>query len=233
MLLALGLLTAQLQAPKLSLPQDQVLICTLQQEYTDPEEDLSLVLVSELRYKVLQTGSQTLFQVSDKQVKMVMDGQDIPISEPNMPSVYKQERSELGGLIRHEENSVDPRLSRRIARLLCVPLPKPSQLGERTWTLEYPTSVDGQMVAARYTARLEGAAKTPDGKPAMLLKVWFKETEGSNPLTAEGSALVDTASGWPVQLQLACKNVPIPGGESKPTDMKLIFELKPSVAKNQ
>lgn len=110
----------------------------------------------------------------------------------------------------------------RMANMNVLRMPdKPVKVGDK-WTFEIAKDAKTGAVAAKHEYEVLGVEKV--GRYECLkIKHTFKETEGSEPASANGTLWVDLSDGSLVKAETTQNKVPIPEAPA-PMDMKILLE---------
>jgi len=110
----------------------------------------------------------------------------------------------------------------RMANMNVLRMPdKPVKVGDK-WTFEIAKDAKTGAVAAKHEYEVLGVEKVGRFE-CLKIKHTFKETEGSEPASANGTLWVDLSDGSLVKAETTQNKVPIPEAPA-PMDMKILLE---------
>lgn len=167
--------------------------------------------------KVEDNGNYHVESV-EKNMKVKFADQEMEIPEqPASTSIYKAN----GALIEMKGEQVDSN-SYRLANMSTLIAPeKPVKVGDK-WTQETKADAKTGLAAAKADYEVLGAEKV-GSYDTVKLKFSYKETEGSEPSSSEGTVWINVKDGSLVKADATVKNAPLPGAPG-PADMKFTIE---------
>lgn len=170
--------------------------------------------------KVVRVEDNGNIHVETKQIGMKVKFADQEMEVPEQPAsviVY----GDLGQVVSMQGDQADAS-SYRMANLSMLRRPDlPMKVGDK-WTAE--------MKGDRRTGAVNGraeyevlAVETVNSFPAIKVKYSYRETEGPDPASAEGSIWIHREDGSLVKLMASFVNAPLPGAPA-PANMKMSIE---------
>jgi hypothetical protein len=209
--LLLAALTLQSEPPilpgKLNLRTGDVIVGTNRQLFSDKAKQIDFELKNRVTLRVddlttREGSSNWTFKHEISNTFLRMDDFVQENQKGNDPSTATELRNVFGHQVRYDYIGDDAINNMIINRLMSIPLPRKALKIGGKWTYSY----DG---FKEYT--FSGHYVDHESSKPLIRFTW---TGIENPkFFAEGTALIDTATGMPTRINLTAKNVNIPGGE--------------------
>ncbi len=183
---------------------------SVHRDYTIPSESETTNYTEDVVFLVDKgpKADRQKVTVSTRLLSLALDGQVLDQQGSKEVSVMTQERTALNQVLAEQAHPNDPSLYWRQERPLQVRfLADAIQLGD-SWT--YSTGADAEhgMPPADWKWKLDSLG----GGLAKIL-VDFHESQDPRPITATGTIVIDTTTGWVDSLDVTILNTVVPGDE--------------------
>lgn len=142
-----------------------------------------------------------------------VDGQVVALPRGLPPLKLRETRDAYGRMLDRDEHPVDGTWAFRYSRLWALPFPDAKELmPDQTWTLTEP-GPDRSIPPLAGNFRVVESATMPGGASGWRIRWSRSETEGEQPLVANGETWV-SAQGWPWRVEAVVKDARVPGSEA-------------------